>query len=74
MSNREVYERFKEVVPPTKLEDVDIIEVEKACNTAFKIIGYKPQNFDESFSKAWRRSIADMLFEFIFDVYMEDKK
>lgn len=54
MSNRDVYERFQEVVPTVKLEDMDIIEVEKAVNVAFKIIGYKPQNFDESFSKAWK--------------------
>jgi len=74
MSDRDIYERFEDIVPKRKLEDMDIIEVEKDCRVAFKIIGYTPKDFEASFANAWRQSVATMLFEFVFDVYMEDKK
>ena len=74
MSDRDVYERFEDIVPRKKLEDMDIIEVEEDCKIAFKIIGYTPKDFEASFAKVWRQSIATMLFEYVFDVYMEDKK
>ena len=74
MTDRDAYERFREIVPPRKLEDMDVIEVETSTKIAFKVIGYAPKNFEDSFTKAWRRSVSTMLFEFIFDVYMEDKK
>lgn len=72
--SEEVYKRLEEIVPPTKLEDMDIIEVERDCKVAFKVIGYTPKHFEESFASAWRHSVSTMLFEFIFDVYMEDIK
>lgn len=74
MSDRDVYERFAEVIPRDKLENLDIIEVERATRTAFRVIGYVPRDFKESFNRAWRHSVAVMLFEFVFDVYMEDRK
>ena len=74
MTDRDVYERFKEIVPPRKMEDLDVIEVETSTKIAFKVIGYTPKDFGKSFSSAWRHSVGTMLFEFIFDVYMEDKK
>jgi len=74
MSDRDVYERLEEIVPKRKLEDMDVIEVETSCKVAFQIIGYKLKAFDKSFQKAWKHSVATMLFEFIFDVYQEDKK
>ena len=74
MTDREVYERLRDIVPPRKLEDMDVIEVETSCKTAFKVIGYTPVNFEDSFTSAWRTSVAVMLYEYIYDVYMEDRK
>lgn len=74
MSDRDVYQRFEDIVPRRRLEDMDIDEVENDCRIAFKIIGYTPKDFSASFATAWRQSVATMLFEFIFDICMEDKK
>ena len=70
--NCEVYNRFKDVVPVMRLDEMDAVEVGKSCKTAFSIIGYSPKNLDESIEKAWESSTALSLFEFIYDVYEVD--
>ena len=72
MVDCEVYNRFKEVVPVERLDDLSYDEVKKDCNVAFKIIGYSPKNLDTSIEKAWESSTALSLFEFIYDVYEVD--
>ena len=74
MSDRDIYDRFKEIVPLQKIEEMDVIEVENATKIAFKVVNYTPRDFEGAFTRAWRRSVGVVLFEFIFDVYMEDKQ
>lgn len=68
-----VYNRLKEVCPQKSLSEMDILEVQKACRVAFEIIGYSPENFDESFMKTWESSERDDLYEFIYDVWEVDR-
>ena len=65
--------RFKEITPDDNLEDLDVIEVEKAVDIAFEIIGYNPVDKDKSFNTAWTSSGAVKLWEFIYDVWEVDK-
>ena len=64
-----VKERLRDICPRENVSNMDVIEVEKATNVAFKIIGYNPENFDDDFRKSWENSDAVMLWEFIFDVW-----
>lgn len=70
--NCEIYNRFKEIVPVERLDNLSPVEVKRDINIAFQIIGYSPKNLDESMSKAWETSTALSLFEFIYDVYEVD--
>ena len=69
-----IFERFREIVPNKKLSDMSIDSIIKDTQIAFKVIGFSPKNFSESFKSVWRHRTTDVLFEFIYDVYMEDKK
>jgi len=65
--------RLKEVCPNQTINEMDIIEVEKACNVAFKIIGYEVKNLEKSVQKVWETSEGDTcLCDFVFDVWGED--
>ena len=72
MISCEVYDRFKEVIPVERLDELSTIEVERCCKTAFSIIGYSPIDLEKSIEKAWEFSTALSLFEFICDVYEVD--
>ena len=72
MTSAVVGSRLREVCPPTKFCEMDIDEVEQSTRVAFKIIGYKPQNFSDSFRKSWETFEGEMLWEFIFDVWRKD--
>ena len=61
--------RLEEICPNQNLSEIDVIEAEKSCMIAFKIIGYVPEDFDKSFKKAWESSDAELLSEFVFDVW-----
>ena len=74
MTDRDVYERLREIVPSKKVAEMDIDDIEKACYTAFDAIGYSPKDFSHSFKYAWEQPVPTMLFQFIFSVYMEDSK
>ena len=67
--SEEIRTRFKEICPSKLMENVDVIEAESDCKTAFKIIGKIPENFDSAFSKTWITSKAEMLSDFIYDVW-----
>ena len=68
-----VRDRLREICPVQKLSEMDVIEVEKACNVAFKIIGYNPKNFEDAFQKTWETSDAEDLCDFVFEVWRNDK-
>lgn len=72
MVDCEVYNRFKDVVPVERLDDLSYDEVKEDINIAFKIIGYSPKNLDKSIEKTWESSTALSLFEFVYDVYEVD--
>lgn len=70
--NCEVYDRFKEVVPVKRLDEMTVDDVILSCKTAFSIIGYSSNNIEKSIEKAWESSTALSLFEFICGVYEVD--
>lgn len=70
--NCEVYNRFKEIVPVKRLDEMTGTEVLKSCKIAFEIVGYTPKNLEESVDISWETSTALSLFEFIYDVYEVD--
>ena len=66
-----VRKRLEDICPVRRLEDMDILEVEKSCHVAFEIIGLEHRNerFDKAFKKAWENSDAEMLWEYIYCVW-----
>lgn len=72
--NCEVYDRFKEVVPVQRLDEMSSDDVELSIKTAFSIIGYHPNNLKGSMGEAWETSTALSLFEFICEVYEVDSQ
>lgn len=70
--NCEIYDRFKEVIPVKRLDEMDLDDVFKSCRTAFEIIGYTANDLDRSIEEAWAYSSAESLFQFICDVYEVD--
>lgn len=70
--NCEVYNRFREVIPIERLDDLTHDEVTTNCKVAFEVIGYKPNNLKESIKKVEESSTALSLFEFIYEVYEVD--
>lgn len=70
--NCEVYNRFKEIVPVKRLDEMTGTDIFKSVDIAFKIIGYSPNNLEESIKVAEESSTALSLFEFIYDVYEVD--
>lgn len=61
--------RFRDICPVENMEDVDVIEARKSVDIAFKIIGYFPENLDNVFRKTWETSEADVLSDFIYEVW-----
>lgn len=70
--NCQVYDRFKEVIPVKRLDEMDVADVFTSCKVAFEIIGYSATDLDGSVEQAWAYSSAESLFEFICDVYEVD--
>ena len=68
-----VKERLREVCPPTKLEQMDFDEIERAIHVAFQIIGYRPLDLSNSIRRAYNISSATFLCDFIFNVWECDK-
>ena len=68
-----VRDRLKEICPDYHLSDVDIDEIESDVKVAFEIIGYEPQNFNDSFHRAWESSDATLLWEFVYDIWRLDE-
>ena len=69
----DVLARFREICPPTNVDELTPNQVKKDCKIAFDIIGYHPSNFKESFNTAWENSDAIRLPDFVFDVFIIDK-
>lgn len=68
-----VKNRLQEICPLEKMEDMDILEAEKNCNVAFKIIGYEPNDFEESLRKVWESSTSEYLCDFVYEVWEVDR-
>ena len=67
-----VLNRFREICPVANVTDLTSDELKKACNIAFKIIGYEPSDFDGSVEKASEQSQFNDLCDFIWDVWRVD--
>ena len=67
-----MYHRFKEICPPTKLEDMNPNEIKRDIGIAFEIVGYDPTDLNKAISRAWETTKAEYLFEFVFDVWLVD--
>ena len=72
MSNADVHQRFRDVVPRRNIEDFDIIEMKRKVLTAFSIIGYIPHDLDASFRRVWENCELTTLREFISAVFEVD--
>lgn len=70
--NCEIYNRFKEIVPVKRLDEMTPSEIDKSIDVAFQIIGYTPKNLEKSLEVAIYESEATSLFQFIYDVYEVD--
>lgn len=68
-----VYSRLEEVCPPQNTHEMSDDELVRACNVAFQIIGYNPNNLQDSVSKILERDeYPPLLFEFVFEVWKND--
>ena len=65
-----VLNRLREICPAYKVSEMDVDEVEICCRTAFKVIGFEPENFSEAFRKSSETNGMDaFLCDFIYDVW-----
>lgn len=74
MMDNEVYNRLKEICPKRNLDDMTLTELLKDTNTAFKIIGYSPKNFDKSVTQVFIEKDHIHLYDFIYDVWRWDNE
>lgn len=66
--------RFRDIVPDRKLQSMSVTDVEKATKVALEIVGYTPKDtLQKSIDKAWGKSTATDLWEFVYDVWRMDK-
>ena len=67
-------EKFKEVCPEHRLQDMYMIDVEKETLHAFEQIGYNPsKSVKKAIDKAWVNSNrTDSLYEFVYKVWRDD--
>lgn len=66
--------RFQEVVPNKSLQLMYVTDVEKAVKIAFEIVDYTPKgNLQRAIDKAWGKSTATKLWEFVYDVWRFDQ-
>lgn len=70
--SRDVYSRFKEIVPDKSVNKLTVDELKKYVRVAFDSIGYTPNSFEFSFSETVDKFDGSLLFEFIYDVYWCD--
>lgn len=69
-----VKNRLHDIVPQKRLASMERTEVNRAVDTAFEIINYRPKNLDKAKYNAWKHSNAIMLYEFIYDVWRCDNE
>lgn len=70
--SRDVYSRFKEIVPDKSVDRLTEEELKKSVRVAFDVIGYTPNRFEFSFSETVDNFDGNSLFEFVYDVYWCD--
>ena len=66
--NEIIYNRLKEICPSKNIQDMSIQDLICDCNIAFKIIGYSPENLEESVIENLQDKDMD-LYEFIYSVW-----
>lgn len=71
--DRIVYERLREICPSDDMTEKSLNDLIKDTNVAFKIIGYNPENLEESVKKTYLNHDFENLYEFIFEVWRMDK-
>lgn len=67
-----VYGRLEEVCPTKNTENMTFNELVNDCNVAFKIIGYDPKNLEKSVKDVFENYNIPILFEFIYQVWLND--
>lgn len=70
--SRIIYERFRDVIPMRKISDCSLKDLMSDCEVAFEVIGYEPNHFNQSFNTVLNKSNAVYVYEFVYEVYMED--
>ena len=68
------FNRFKEICPPKKVEDMSRDELAHDCGIAFIIIGYQPKNLEKSVDEVLESSESKWLYEFVFNVWVGDRR
>jgi len=67
-----VFNRLKEICPDEDMTEKSLNDLIKDTNVAFKIIGYNPENLEESVKKTYLNNDFENLYEFIFEVWRVD--
>lgn len=68
-----VFDRLEEICPDEDMDSKSLNDLIKDTNVAFKIIGYNPENLEESVKKTYLNHDFENLYEFIFEVWRQDK-
>lgn len=66
--NEIIYNRLKEICPSKTTRDMSVQDLICDCNVAFKIIGYSPENLEESVIENLQDKDMD-LYKFIYTVW-----
>ena len=67
-----IKERIKEITPDKKIDELPVNELDKAIHTAFEIIGYEPDNLENSINYAFENVRTDNLWDYIYTVWEAD--
>ena len=63
-----IYNRLKEICPSKNIRGMSVQDLICDCNVAFKIIGYSPENLEESVIENLQDKDMD-LYKFIYTVW-----
>ena len=68
-----IFNRFVDICPKKKIEDMTDDEILKAVNVAFEIIGYKPINLEEAMDFINKTANVEYLSEYVYFVWEADQ-
>lgn len=72
MNNIELFYRFEEICPVKLIDESTLDELISDCNVAFKIVGYEPDNLEESARWVYLNMDNKILFHFVYSVWRCD--